>query len=220
MLTKLRKAKEHVLSISGEVQGTLRIGSSTTFSQWVLAPLLKEYKERYPLVEIHLKTRSSSQLINLLREQAVNIAIIRGDAHWPENKHLLREEALCLVSAQPIELEQLPFIPWIQYDIDFTITAPDEDWWRENYTVLPLTNMKVDKIDTCIQMVLHGLGWTILPEIWLKNQPSLYNKPMFWKNGTPITRKTWILYRKEALERSAVKTFINHLLTHSADNSI
>lgn len=212
MLEKLKQAKEHVLDMGNEVQGTLRIAASTTFAQWELAPLLKEYQQRYPLVEIHLKTQLSSRLLNLLREQAVHLAILRGDAHWPGCRHLLREEDLCLVCAQPVALEDLPRIPWIQYEIDFTINAADEDWWRENFSVLPLTTMKVDKIDTCLQMVLHGLGWTILPEIWLKGQPALFRQPMFRQDGTPIKRRTWLLYRQEVLERSAVKAFIEYLL--------
>jgi DNA-binding transcriptional LysR family regulator len=216
MLAKLKKTKEHVLSMSGEVQGTLRIGASTTFAQWALAPLLKTFKDRFPLVEVQLKAQSSLHLLNLLREQEVNIAIIRGDAYWPESKHLLREEPLCLVASQPIDLAALPDIPWIQYDIDFTINATDEDWWRENYSVLPLVNMKVDKIDTCLQLVLHGLGWAIVPEIWLQSHPALYVQPMYWKNGTPITRNTWLLYQDCILERSAVRAFVEHLLTQSA----
>ncbi|HMM19256.1 MAG TPA: LysR family transcriptional regulator [Selenomonadales bacterium] len=211
MLAKLGKTKEHVRSMGGKVQGTLRLGSSTTFAQWCLAPLLKSFKEQYPLVEIYLRSRVSSHLINLLREQEVSVAIIRGDIHWPENRHLLQEEALCLVSATPIDMDELPNLPWIQYDIDFLINATDEDWWREHFSVPPLTNIKVDKIDTCLQMVLHGLGWTILPEIWLRNHPSLHAQPMFSKSGAALTRKTWMLYKTEALERAAVKAFIEHM---------
>ena len=196
----------------GEIQGTLRIGSSTTFTQWCLPPLLKSFREQYPLVEIYLRALGSSQLINLLREQEVSVAIIRGDIHWPENKHLLLNEALCLVASMPIHMDELPNIPWIQYDIDFLINATDEDWWRDHFSVPPLTNMKVDKIDTCLQMGLHGLGWTILPEIWLQNHPSLFVQPMYSRNGSPITRKTWMLYKAEALERSAVRAFIEYMV--------
>ncbi|MDU4959533.1 MAG: LysR family transcriptional regulator [Sporomusaceae bacterium] len=213
MLEKLKQTKEHVLDMSNQVQGVLRIASSTTFAQWELAPLLSDYKRRYPLVEVHLKTQLSSQLINLLREQAVHLAILRGDNHWNDCRHLLREEALCLVCAQPVALEDLPRMPWIQYEIDFTINATDEDWWREHFSVLPISTMKVDKIDTCLQMVLHGLGWTILPEIWLKSHPGLFRLPMFRKDGSPIKRRTWLLYRRESLGRTAVKAFIDQLLS-------
>lgn len=220
MLTQLNKTKEHVRSMSGEIQGPLRIGSSTTYAQWVLAPLLKTFKEQFPLVDLHVRACSSLLLMNLLREQEINIAIIRGDAFWPENKHLLQEEPLCLICSQPILLENLQNIPWIKYDIDFTINATDEDWWRENYTGLPITNIKVDKIDTCLQMVQQGLGWAIVPKIWLQNHPLLHSRPMFWKNGSPITRKTWLLFRHDILERTTVKAFINHLLTYSAEAAL
>lgn len=66
-------------------------------------------------------------------------------------------------------------------------------------------------MDTCRQMVLHGLGWAILPFIGLKEHDSLYTQKLHWRDGTPVLRRTWMLYRNSSLELSAVHAFIDYI---------
>ena len=60
-------------------------------------------------------------------------------------------------------------------------------------------------------MVKNGIGWALLPEICLKNFDG-YIKPLYLKDGTALTRKTYVLYKNDYYDLPQVKLFIDSLL--------
>jgi DNA-binding transcriptional LysR family regulator len=103
MLLKLRSAKEKIQNMSGKVQGTLRLGSSAIFAHYELPRILKGFLDNYPDVEISLKTGLSQKINRMLQIEEIAVAIVRGDYPWVEEKHLLSEEAICLV-CEPVKI--------------------------------------------------------------------------------------------------------------------
>ncbi|MBP2626940.1 MAG: transcriptional regulator, LysR family [Firmicutes bacterium] len=211
MLTQLAIAKERVQNMKNKVQGTLRIGTSAIFAHYELPGILKGFLDRYPDVDISLKTGLSSRINKMLQKEEFAVAILRGDYFWPEEKHILQEEHICLASPNVIDLQDLPNLPRINYGTDSSLRVMLEDWWRENFSFPSTITMEVDSMDTCRQMVLHGLGWAILPLIGLKSHDSLYIRNLYWRDGTPVLRRTWMLYRNSSLELSAVHAFTDYL---------
>lgn len=211
MLTQLAITKEQIQNMDNKIQGTLRIGTSAIFAHYELPAILKGFLERYPDVDISLKTGLSSQINKMLQKEAFAVAVLRGDYFWPEEKHLLQEEPICLASPQKIDFKELPTLPRINYGTDSSLRVMLEDWWRENFSIPPKIAMEVDSMDTCRQMVLHGLGWAILPLIGLQQHDSLYTQELHWRDGTPVLRRTWMLYRNASLELSPVYAFTNYL---------
>ncbi|MDU2065366.1 MAG: LysR family transcriptional regulator [Sporomusaceae bacterium] len=220
MLLEFRAAKEKIQNMSGKVQGTLRLGSSAIFAYYELPRLLKTFLEMYPLVDISLKTGLSQKINRLLQTEEISIAIVRGDFAWDTEKYLIREEPICLVSPSPLTLEDLPKKPQITYGTDSALKKMIEEWWRQIFSVPPLINMEVDSMDTCRQMVLNGLGWAVFPEIGLPKQDDLFVQHLFWKDGTPLKRRTWLLYHADSLELSAVQAFIEYIKTTFATDEI
>lgn len=142
-------------------------------------------------------------------KKEISIAIIRGDYHWVEEKFLLSEEPICLVSSKPIEFTELPHLPQISYLTDSSLEPMIQEWWRDFFSRPPFIPMEVDNMDTCRQMVLHGLGWAILPSIGLGHQPAPFTRELYWRNGKPLLRRTWIMFPTAALELSAVRAFVD-----------
>ena len=207
MLIKLRKAKERVQSMENKVQGTLRLGTSSVFAHYILPQILKNFMATYPEVEVSLKTGLSRRINRMFQKEEISVAIVRGDYHWPEEKVLLGEEPICLVSSQPIEFNDLPNLPQISYLTDSSLEPVIQEWWREYFSQPPRITMEVDSMDTCRQMVLHGLGWAILPAIGLSRQGAPFTRELFWRSGEPLLRRTWMIYPSAALELSAVQAF-------------
>ncbi|WP_371261577.1 LysR substrate-binding domain-containing protein [Bacillus sp. MUM 116] len=73
--------------------------------------------------------------------------------------------------------------------------------------------MEVDQVDTCKEMVIHGLGYGFLSSCILKDIDDFYKIVLTDQKGNPILRRTWRYYHKECLEWNAVNTFVN-LLRH------
>ncbi|MGF9712829.1 hypothetical protein [Paenibacillus naphthalenovorans] len=38
-----------------------------------------------------------------------------------------------------------------------------DNWWMDNYSEPPFIGIKVDKVDTCREMIINGLGYAIVP---------------------------------------------------------
>lgn len=218
MLMQYTKAKEHIKNMENKVQGTLRLGSSSVFAHYELPKILKSFLQLYPDVEISLKTGLSHKINRMLQKEEVSIAIIRGDYHWLEEKFLLREEPIYLVSSQPINFSELPYKPQVSYLTDSSLEPMLREWWHESFARPPLITMEVDSMDTCRQMVLHGLGWAILPAIGLSKQSALLNRELFWQSGKPLLRRTWVMFPSSSLELSVVRTFVEFLKNMQPSN--
>ncbi|MDR1701935.1 MAG: LysR family transcriptional regulator [Sporomusaceae bacterium] len=210
MIYETAKITEHILNSSDGVHGLLRLGVSSTFAHYVLPKFLKNFTKYYPDVGISLKTGLSYQVVKMLQQEEISIAIIRGEHLWREKHFLLSEEPISLVSLLPVALEELPYHPRIDFNTDYTLRNLVEDWWHEKFHFPPMSNISVDNISTCRQLVLHNLGWAIFPAIGLKENDNLFRQNLFFKNGKPLTRPTWLLCRNAALDLAVVRTFVEY----------
>ena len=212
MRNQLRKTKEHISSLDKEVKGTLRLGASGLFARYQLPVLLKNFLNLYPDVEINLKTGWSSNILQMSQKEEAHVGIVRGPYNWNENKVLFQKENIYIVSSKKIDVNDLPFHPRVNYKTDQSLRDAIENWWQETFTVSPNVSMEVDRIETCKELVLNGLGYAILPGICIKEDDPLYKEPIVLKNNSFLQRDTWILYRDVTLELSQVKAFIDFLI--------
>lgn len=173
MIAELQKTTDIIVNMRNEVQGNLRIGASIYYGQYELPQKLQVFLDKYPKVDIHVSTGFSSEVIESLLQDEIDVGIVRGDYEWFDQKHVLSEESICLVSKQEIDLQELPNLPRINYRPPKLATRSGSHssaswsesinkWWYERYSQPPLITMQVDSFETCKEMVKHGLGYTII----------------------------------------------------------
>lgn len=216
MLKEFTLTKERIKNMKSIVHGTLKLGTSSVFANYELPAILRGFIVRYPNIDIALRTGLSSKITKMLQKEECAVAVVRGDHFWPEEKLLLREEHLCLASAQPIEFHNLPSLIRINYGTDPSLKDVLQAWWYETFSRPPHIHMEVDSMNTCRQMILHNIGWGILPEIGLQEPNSLYSQKLYWRDGTPVLRRTWLMYQKSILELAAVNAFVNYVQVYYA----
>jgi DNA-binding transcriptional LysR family regulator len=209
MLEQLRHTKEKIKNMNNRVEGILRLGVSSNFALYKLPKILKSFLKEYPNVEIKVKTGWSSQIIDLLHKEDIHVGILRGEHIWNQQKHLLIEEPLYVVSKDIIRIEDLPFIGRIQYITDNHLHQTLDNWWRKTFVQPPLISMEVDKIETCKEMVKSGLGYAIFPGICLKSDDRLNQIVLKDNNNQVIKRPTWIMYKDSYLDLSIIKAFVD-----------
>ncbi|QYR24105.1 LysR family transcriptional regulator [Paenibacillus sp. sptzw28] len=212
-LEHLRHIKEATTNIGQEVRGTLRLGVSNYISKHKLPRLLKLFRELYPLVEYKVVTGWSREVFDLIYNQEIHIGIVRGDYQWPDAKLFLFEENICVASRERIELEQLPFMPRIEYQMDPLMKGIIDNWWSGTFSRPPLIGMEVDKGDTCTEMVINGLGYGILSSALVENVDGLHRIVVNDRQEQPIVRQTWMLYHEHALELNVIKCFVKFVET-------
>jgi DNA-binding transcriptional LysR family regulator len=208
MLSIYREIKEDLENFNHNVSGTLRLGVSNFISKYKLPAILKLFKDRYPDTEFQVDTGYSKDIFNLAYNQTAHIGFIRGDYQWPDQKGLLFEEDLCVASKDKIKLEDLPNLPRIDYRTDQLYKQMVDNWWTGHYSQPPYIAMSVDQGDTCKEMVLNGLGYAIMPSLFLHGIEDVHKIPLTDTNGNRLTQKTWMFYYKESLELNVVKAFV------------
>lgn len=211
MIYQLRHTKEHITNMDEAVKGTLRLGVSGLFARFELPSLLKDFLKEYPQVDVNLKTGWSTEIQQMLQKEEAHLGIVRGDYSWKEHKILLREEKICIASSRNINFKELPSLPRVNYKTDPSLKNTIDNWWQETYTKPPMISMEVDRIDTCKELVLNGLGYAILPEICIQENDLLCVSPIKIDDNRFLTRNTWLFYRDVTLELAQVKAFIHFL---------
>ncbi len=194
-----------------EVAGTLKLGVSINFARYRLADVLKGFMDKYPNVDIHVSTMQSTNLYQSLVKNEISIAIVRGSFKWNEGMVTLSEEPVCLVTAREHAGEPLNSYPYIGRHTDAGFYDKIQLWRAENGCQESRTNLWVDDIGSCLEMVSRGIGWSILPEICLKQFDGQIT-PLYFKDGTPFTRSSHILYKHDYFELPQVKKFIQEVL--------
>jgi len=211
VLNIFRGIKEDIENFNHNVSGTLRLGASNFISKYKLPMLLKLFKNQYPDVEFQVDTGYSKDIFNSVYSQASHIGFIRGDYSWPDQKYLLFEEDLCIASKHKVQLDDLPNLPRIDYRTDQLYKQLVENWWTEHYSQPPYIAMSVNQGDTCREMILNGLGYAIMPSLFLHDVEDIHKIYLTDKEGNRLTQKTWMFYYKESLELNVVQAFVSFI---------
>lgn len=212
MLNTLQKTKDDLSNLkSNAVEGTLRLGVSFNFADNHLPSLLRNFSELFPKVKTHVYTGYSTEIIKMFQEEKVQAAIVRGDFPWDGLKKHIKSENICLVSKEKIDIDNIPELPCIDYKTDPLLKKQLNNWWQEMYSSPPQVTMKVDNSKTCVAMVSQGLGYAILPSYSLEKNKELYFENLYYKDGKPLVRDTWIIYPKKYQELSTVREFLSFI---------
>jgi len=209
MLKEQQKIEEQLWNRGNEVKGTLRLSVSRTFAFYRLPQLLKAFNERFPKVEFHVTTGVNNDVIQTVYKQEAHIGIVRGNHNWPNKSLTISEENICVLSAEKINLHDLPSMRRVIYQTDPTLEMAIDNWWKDNFSKPPISHMDVDNVEIAKRMVLNGLGYCISPSIVLEKNDCLEKVILKDKNSSPILWETRVLYREELSELAMVKEFID-----------
>lgn len=77
-----------VRGIAGQIGGVLTIGASTTIAEYMLPPLLGDFRERYPEVSIHLKVSNTEGIVSMVESNAIDLGVVEAPV---ANKNLVVE---------------------------------------------------------------------------------------------------------------------------------
>lgn len=212
MLKKIDEFKERIQSIDDETAGNLKIAAPNIIAQYYLPRLIKVFKTLYPKVRFDITVAPSSKVATLMYEKKCNFGFLRNDFGWDESERLL----LCVnyiaaVSVQPFELKDLQHMNRVDYSTDTYYKKMLDLWWNETFSSPPKTDVHVNSLDLCKEMVFRGLGFGLLPSVFLPECPEAHSYILKNRAGKPIERNTWLIYKKELLQHKTAKEFFNFI---------
>lgn len=92
LLDDYRKLEYDMHLLHNEYTGQLRLGASTTIAQYVLPPVLAQYKQKYPKISISLIETNSRNIERALQEHDIELGMVEGVFRLPNLKY---EPFLC-----------------------------------------------------------------------------------------------------------------------------
>ncbi|WP_152655385.1 LysR family transcriptional regulator [Oceanobacillus sp. CFH 90083] len=211
MLKQFQFMKDTMSNMEEDVSGTLRIGVSSNFAQYLLPRMLKDFSKNYPNVRFNVQTGWSTQVIEFLNNSSVHVGILRNIREWHGEKILIKKEPLYLISKKKVKMEHLPEYRLINYNTDSSLKESITTWWADQFAEPANIEMEVDRLETCKEMVKNDFGFAIVPGICLEKEDDLYQQAIYLKDGTPVIRETWLVFNPSFEKLTVVNQFVNYM---------
>jgi DNA-binding transcriptional LysR family regulator len=178
MLAESEHLVAELADLHGLFSGRLRLGLPIFGSARLFAPLVAEYRSRYPGVEIEIMEQGSARLEEALLagevELAVSLLPIADAFDWqpvrddPIMAVLWADHPLC--GRPSIKLHELAAYPFILFEQGFALNARIEAACRAR-GFAPMASARSSQTDFIIALVAAGLGVALLPRILTDGRP-------------------------------------------------
>ncbi|MDM1551234.1 MULTISPECIES: LysR family transcriptional regulator [Empedobacter] len=73
-----QKMEFEIGQLQEKQKGTLRLGASTTIAQYVLPPILAEFRKRFPEIQLSLVIQNSEKIEDLLADHKIDVGLIEA----------------------------------------------------------------------------------------------------------------------------------------------
>ncbi|MEZ4900304.1 MAG: LysR substrate-binding domain-containing protein [Spirosomataceae bacterium] len=109
-------------TLQAKHSGILRLGASTTIGQYLMAPLLAKYYEKFPQVELSLLNGNTEMIENAVLSHSIDLGVVEGKKHHSDLKYIdfMNDKLVAVVHTksklayqEEITIEQLTQIPLV-----------------------------------------------------------------------------------------------------------
>lgn len=168
----LKNAALEVSEIGQLRRGRVKIGAGLIACNYLLPPVLERFKERYPGVDLEVITGSTERLLDLLRNNELDLGLFTLPVESPDLQviPLCSEEMVVVTSPKhPVlsqrrtlaaaEIERYPLIPFQEG----TYTRRLLNRFFHEVGIRPHITMEAENVATIKPLVKINLGISILP---------------------------------------------------------
>lgn len=206
MLKEELSLREMIQSTEGVVNGKLSIGVSSLIGHTLLPLVLGRYVEKYPDVKIQLRVGSTTSIMN--NRQDFHVSVIRGSKIMNMNNDVLVQDKHYFIYPKSKQ-KQIDTLPMIEFQADPVYLKEIELWYTEQFNQKYAPQIKTDQITTCKELLLNGVGMTVLPEIVIGDiDKRRFNVELLSVNNNELLRETYISYENDVLQLPQVEAFV------------
>jgi len=191
----------------------LVIGSAYTFSKYRLPEILDDFLEQRPSFRYQVINRQSNVLHQMVLSGELDLAFVRSDYRDGVNRILVERTQGYIVTKGAADLADLPKMDRINYQSNVKTEDLIREWWEDRYgDVRPKEGMAVGYVDFALREVVRGKGYAIcfLPPV-TELDSKLVKTPLFMKDGNPVSRNTWLIWRMEKKISPAMESFLRYI---------
>ncbi|MET0101411.1 MAG: LysR family transcriptional regulator [Sedimenticola sp.] len=175
---EVKDIQRDISNISGEVSGSLTMGTSHHIGLRRLPPVLKEYSKHYPEVSLDIHFMDSESACSAVEHGELELAIVtlptqtpsnlQAEVIWQDPLHFVVGNEHPLAKKRSVTPEQLFKYPAV-LTTEGTYTREVMEKALQPLDLMPEIGMATNYLETLKMMVTIGLGWGLLPETMIKD---------------------------------------------------
>jgi DNA-binding transcriptional LysR family regulator len=197
ILRDIKNAEMAIREINSLRRGTVRLGVGPTTLIYRLPHVLRDYKRRFPDIDLIVLAGSTEFLLEALRAHHLDLAIVMKTAPQPgltttplgsEELVLVLNREHPLARQRTIDLSDLAGLRFILYEKN---TAMQDliDHFFESLGITPRIDMEVENNEAIKSLVRVGLGASILPLCAVAKEPPESPLRILRVKGKPLMRE-------------------------------
>lgn len=208
----LKQIKDELKEMKETTGKEIIIGSSYTFSKYMLSDLLLAYRKEHPHINFSIINEQSNVLFRKMLDESIDVGFIRGDYDGPVNRTLVDKNRAYLVTKEKTELSSLKDMQYLGYKTNDRTAEILSDWWKDRFNTGFPSGMIVGYVDVAWQLISRGIGYTIcfLPDNF-ENTYNLCLMPLTYSDGRDVTRNTWFIYSKNKRLSEYLEEFVDYV---------
>lgn len=219
VLKALQESRDALEGLRTLQLGPLRLGSAFTVSTYVLPRILKTYHERFPGVEMSVRTGRSEAILRMVLGDEVHAGMIRAVVHPDIETIPLYDDEVVLVTNPDhpfaaegeARLEDVGHRPLIVFDRGSSYHDLVQGLFRQA-GVVPWTTMEMDSMEATKKMVEEGLGIAMLPRVSVERELELgVLAEVRLRDAEPPRRRIALIYRRNRPPSRTMVAFLNLL---------
>ena len=214
-------AESKYAELKDTATGIVRICASDTVSTHFLLPYIKEYHEKYPNVNLILQNGTSSETIDLLKNNKgdigfVNLPIDDSDIHLSNTVMQLHDTFVCSekfkeLTENTIDLQKLQEYPLLMLELS-TATRQAIVSFAHAHGVHLHPEIELASLELMVELAKNGIGIACIPREFVGHE-LLEEKSLLEikTNPTLPTRAIGLALPKDQNMTYAVKEFVKML---------
>ncbi|QRF22280.1 LysR family transcriptional regulator [Alicyclobacillus sp. TC] len=224
-ILNLYKQMNHLIhDMKNEASGSLNIGASFTFGEYVLPYLVAEFRDLYPKIHSTIQIANTHKIVEHVSKGNLDIGIIEGRLidHRFVEVETFAEDTVVIVAANdhPIHqyknsvLDKLSKETWIVRE-NGSGTREITDFVFQTYSISPSTLVEYGSTQVIKESVAAGLGLTVLSKWVVRRELEWKSLREIHISSSPIQRNFFIITQKSDFHTKSTLVFKEFLLNQS-----
>ncbi|MEP7455947.1 LysR substrate-binding domain-containing protein [Phyllobacterium sp. SB3] len=209
ILDEIRSLEDLALEKRGTLRGRLRLGIIPTIAPYLLPILIPDLHREYPDLTIELREAVTSKLVEDLRLGDLDalIAALPIDGEGTASLPLFRDRFLIATSSNDTDILSSPMTQE-NVAVERLLLLEEGHCLRDQALAVcttvkqrQLVNYGATSLATLLQMVSHGMGLTLIPEIAVRTEASRNNVRIVSFADPEPAREIGLIWRKQSKRR-------------------
>jgi DNA-binding transcriptional LysR family regulator len=211
-LTSINKFKERIESLEHKRSGLIKIGAPNIICEYYSPSIVAAFKNIHPDASFNILAAASSEVVSLLNSNKIDFGFTRNDFGWNKDEMiLLATNHIVAASVQPFELKDLVRMNRVAYSTDSYYLKMLDLWWDSHFNTPPKVDVQVNSLNLCLQMVLQGIGFGLLPDILIPESAHMHEIVLNDIANRPIQRHTYLIFKKDRIRSKLFRDFLKFI---------